>query len=101
MARNPPAPSTQNGKRRKPRRQHVAAELWAAYFDYRMVRATDSADLGRLGVRLRAAGVRRIILAGKNIKEDEQSLAATFHLVLTVPPLPSAGGWRTAVLAAD
>lgn len=75
-------------------------QLWAAYFEYRMVRASDSADLVALAVRLRAAGVRHIILADGDIRKDEDALVGTYRLLETVPRLPSAGGWTTAVMVA-
>ena len=74
--------------------------LFAAFPDYRMLRVTDSARLTELGLRLRAAGVNRIILAGYTTKADELTLAGTYRVLESIPDLPSTPGWSTAVLIA-
>lgn len=69
-----------------------------AYPRYRMLRPPDESALTDLGLRLRADGVHRIIVAGYAVERDEKALSGSYRVVSGGPRLPDKATWRTAVL---
>ena len=74
-----------------------AGTMWSSYFDYRALNP-NSSQLPLIGRRLRAAGVRQLVMVTQSPLFDDLLVERTYRVARVLPVPAALRGWSIEIL---